>query len=544
MKTAIYIRVSTYHQIDKDSLPLQRQDLINYTKYILNINEYEIFEDAGYSAKNTDRPAFQEMMKKIRKKEFTHLLVWKIDRISRNLLDFCDMYNDLKKFDVTFISKNEQFDTSSAMGEAMLKIILVFAELERKLTGERVKSVMMDRANKGKWNGSPIPLGYKWNPETKFPEVDLEESQTISMIYENYKKLKSTTLVRKLLNNNGMHTKRNKAWTTKTIADIIRNPFYKGTYRYNFRESARGKKKKKDEWIIIDNNHQGIVTADLWEECNAIMDENAKRSNALFRGNAKTHVFASLIKCGECNNNYTAKCDKPHKDGYQPSLYVCSGREKRDGCSQKTISDKIVGTFVLQFIKNVTQLKSSTKLEDMEKLLLLNLDDVYGIDNNSIEELYNILHNKTSNNYLPVAADSEYDFETAQLSKEKAKYERALKRLDDLYLFDDDAISEKDYLLKKNDLKNALDSVNFKIKQKNIKSNDDVNFFKSATVLILKLELNKTENINYKDLLIKISKETMKEFINTVIKNIIVKDRKIISIEFKNGYIARFVYNK
>ena len=144
-KAAIYIRVSTSHQIDKDSLPFQRKELCDYAKYALDIDDYVIFEDAGYSAKNTDRPDYQNMIKRIHNKEFSHLLVWKIDRISRNLKDFTEMYDELKHYDVTFISKMEQFDTSSAMGEAMLKIILVFAELERKLTAERVFSIMMDR---------------------------------------------------------------------------------------------------------------------------------------------------------------------------------------------------------------------------------------------------------------------------------------------------------------------------------------------------------------------------------------------------------------
>lgn len=84
-------------------------------------------------------------MSQIRQGKFTHLLVWKIDRISRNLLDFAMMYQELKDLDVTFVSKNEQFDTSSAMGEAMLKIILVFAELERNMTSERVSATMLSR---------------------------------------------------------------------------------------------------------------------------------------------------------------------------------------------------------------------------------------------------------------------------------------------------------------------------------------------------------------------------------------------------------------
>lgn len=105
-KAALYVRVSTHHQIDKDSLPFQRQELVNYAKYALNIENVEIFEDAGYSAKNTDRPKYQEMMKRIRAGEFTHLIVWKIDRISRNLKDFSEMYEELKEYKITFVSKN------------------------------------------------------------------------------------------------------------------------------------------------------------------------------------------------------------------------------------------------------------------------------------------------------------------------------------------------------------------------------------------------------------------------------------------------------
>lgn len=78
---ALYVRVSTKYQIDKDSLPLQRKKLKEYCK-LIDIPDFEIFEDDGYSAKNTDRPMFQEMMNRIRAGEFTHLIVWKVDRIS------------------------------------------------------------------------------------------------------------------------------------------------------------------------------------------------------------------------------------------------------------------------------------------------------------------------------------------------------------------------------------------------------------------------------------------------------------------------------
>lgn len=102
-RVAIYIRVSTRYQVDKDSLQVQRRELIAYSEMVLGVSDYVIFEDAGYSAKNTDRPDYLRMMDRLRTGEFTHLLVWKIDRISRNLLDFASMYQELKTLGLSLI---------------------------------------------------------------------------------------------------------------------------------------------------------------------------------------------------------------------------------------------------------------------------------------------------------------------------------------------------------------------------------------------------------------------------------------------------------
>lgn len=168
---AIYVRVSTGYQVDKDSLPFQKKELKAYCKHILHVDmsRVEIFEDAGRSGKNTKRPAYERMMQKVRAGLVSHVLVYKIDRISRNLVDFSLMYDDFKYNRVTFVSLNEQFDTSSAIGEAVLKIILVFAELERKLTSERVKDIMIGRANEGKWNGARVPYGWDWDSSAGWP---------------------------------------------------------------------------------------------------------------------------------------------------------------------------------------------------------------------------------------------------------------------------------------------------------------------------------------------------------------------------------------
>lgn len=547
-KSAIYIRVSTSHQIDKDSLPLQRKDLINYSKIILGIKDYEIFEDAGFSAKNTDRPAFQKMITKIRNGEFTHLLVWKIDRISRNLLDFCSMYDELKKYNCTFISKNEQFDTSNAIGEAMLKIILVFAELERKMTGERVTSVMLDRASKGLWNGAPVPLGYSFHPKTKYPEVIDEEATTVHLIYDMYEKYKSTSSVRNYLNQHNIKTKRNGTWTTKTISDIIRNPFYIGTYRYNYRESARGKIKPKEEWIVVEDNHPALINKELWTSCNNIMDQNSERNSSAFRDNSKIHVLAGLIVCGECNKVMYSKQDKPNLDGFIPSLYTCQSRYNKLGCTQKTISEKQIATFILNFISKILKLnKMKAKnftTSTLEKYLLdsdcfKSIDSILEIDN-----LYNYLLNpsKFIFNHEVSTDDAKEDYNVTVLSNELIKYQKALTKLEDLFLFDD--MSKKDYLLKKKNLKDKIVQLTKKIDEaastsSSIYSNafiiETINFELSSSLI--------NDQIDYKLIVQGIGRTVLKDFFNTLLSKIIVLNKEIKVLEFKNGLNITFIYN-
>ena len=212
-KAAIYVRVSTQYQVDRASLPVQREELINYAKYALGISDYVIFEDAGYSAKNTDRPDYQQMMARMRTGEFSHLLVWKIDRISRNLLDFSVMYAELKELGVVFVSKNEQFDTSSAMGEAMLKIILIFAELERKTTSERVSAVFVSRANDGIWNGGKVPYGYSYDKESKTFSIAEDEAKIVRLIYSLYESEKSIVRVARIMNERGLKSRAGSDWS-------------------------------------------------------------------------------------------------------------------------------------------------------------------------------------------------------------------------------------------------------------------------------------------------------------------------------------------
>lgn len=552
-KAALYVRVSTLHQIDKDSLPFQRQELENYAKYVLGIKDFEIFEDAGYSAKNTDRPEYQKMMKRIRDGEFTHMIVYKIDRISRNLKDFSEMYEELKDYKVTFVSRNEQFDTSSAMGEAMLKIILVFAELERKITAERVFAIMLSRAEKGLWNGATVPLGYVWSDEIKFPVIDPEEEKVVQYVYNLYESLRSTLKVAYRLNDEGIKTKRGGRWTAKTIRDILRNPFYIGTYRYNMRESGGSRRlKNKDEWVVVEDNHPAIIDKEQSKRVNQLLSDNYRGLTDVQRADIHKHIFSKMIYCGKCNALLTSGLDSARKDGYRPSRYTCitSGGTKR--CSNY-VSDIIIGPFIFNYVSNLIRLqermtpKHSTR--DMERALLRGntFIDVVGVDNTALNETYFALTNGMPGQEYLLATDDEIimpNLEAERLQREAKKYGTALSRLEELYLFGEDGISQKDYIFKKRDLQEQLEEIETEINSLQQKDGDTTSevFVDNAQHFLITKEMQQARHVDHRSLSDIVGREPLSDFVHTIIDNIIVLDKRVQSITFKNGITHTFAY--
>lgn len=564
LKAALYVRVSTLHQIDKDSLPLQREDLTNYAKLVLGINDFVIFEDAGYSAKNTERPAFQEMMGRLRLGEFTHVLVWKIDRISRNLLDFSQMYAELKRLGVTFVSKNEQFDTSSAMGEAMLKIILVFAELERNMTSERVTATMISRASNGNWNGGRIPYGYDYDKETTTFSINEAEANIVQLIFDMYEEQESLLYIARRLNEAGIRTKRGNEWNPVSISKILKNPFYTGSYRYNYHDESKSGGntsskhiKDKSEWILIENHHPLIIDEDRQNHVIHVLNGNFTRKAKDSRTTVKTHahIFAGLIYCGNCGSLYTAGKDRTRSNGYSPSTYGCSGRRKHSECQNKFVSEITLVPFIFSYISNMLSAKSKftqkTSLQRFEKMLLSGsqFDDVESIERTGLIASYTMLKTDVSGDlYSPTIekADERMPEEYNLLLTERKKQERALSRLRSLYLYDEaDAISERDYVLAKNDIEAAISKIDERISELETKANlsntiSDDEFIVQATAFLIAANITSNKK-DFTKLVQNGDELTIKNFISSIISRIVVLDGKVQSITFSNGIRHEFI---
>jgi DNA invertase Pin-like site-specific DNA recombinase len=559
-KVAIYIRVSTTHQIDKDSLPMQRKDLIAYCSLILGTDNYEIFEDAGYSGKNTYRPAFQDMMKRIRSNEFTHVLVWKIDRVSRNLLDFAEMYNELQKLRVTFVSKNEQFDTSTAIGEAMLKIILVFAELERNMTSERVTSTMISRANSGLWNGGRIPYGYDYDPDSMTFSIREDEAMVCRILKDDYLSNKTLTGAARRLNAAGYRTRGNIEWSPNAVWIIVSSPFYAGIYRYNRYKGTENRTiNPEDEWVMIPDHHPAIFTLEEHEKMLSILETNSKQRNSIGKQCKRihTHVFSGIAYCGKCGCKMTSTPGRKHKDGYRTSNYSCPKRRKSHSCDNPTVNDIIIGEFVINYILNMLKSKKTFSAIDTPEQLqnvLLSGSTFSGIDHietDGLNDFFNLLSRyKSDDSFVfsirksrkkKAAVNPELD----SLRKEKEKQERAIQRLQDLYLYSDHAITEKDFILRKTDISKKLDEINSQLGM--ITSNSDStlsdeDFIKQASHLLIQKELQKKDYIYYKILASSVSPEVLKTYMDTILDSIYIIDGKISYIIFRNGLIHKFIY--
>lgn len=391
-RAALYIRVSTQYQVGGDSLNTQLETLTKYAQLVLHIQDVTVFEDAGFSGKNTSRPAYQKMMKALRQGEYTHLLVWKIDRISRNLLDFADLYQELKRLRISFISFNEQFDTSTAIGEAMLKIILVFAELERNMTAERVRANMIARAQKGIWNGGKIPLGYTRDKNTGDFQIEHSDIQTVRMIFDLYEECRSCLIVSRYLNQKGIKTKGNRLWAPTTVYDILTNPFYLGTLRYN-RTSASTGRNCEDDWVVIPDHHEAAIQAAQFEHCQELLQKQNSHSNTRTYTQKHIHIFSGLLFCDYCGEMMTAQPGKLlKKTGHQSSRFACRNRRNAD-CPNSFTSDTTIGPVIFSILIETARLYLSDtqlhSLQDFSDELNSRVSPTAQIAPDSLKELWN-----------------------------------------------------------------------------------------------------------------------------------------------------------
>jgi DNA invertase Pin-like site-specific DNA recombinase len=211
---------------------------------------YDEYVDAGESGKDLDRPELKRLLADVKSGGIHHIKVTKLDRITRSLRDFCELKDLFDKHRVSFNSLEDKFDTTTPMGEAMVNIVMVFAELERKMTSQRTKETMVSRAEQGLHNGGRI-WGYKLNPDRRgVLLIDEEEARTIRRIFKKYLEVKSLTQLQRWMQRESVlrpevtsRRKRKSGGTVPTVTGLrtlLQNPVYIGQ-----RQTAKGRSSRE-----------------------------------------------------------------------------------------------------------------------------------------------------------------------------------------------------------------------------------------------------------------------------------------------------------
>lgn len=320
LRVALYVRVSSHEQVEGYSIGEQTERLQKYAE-AMGWDVYKIYVDPGFSGGNTDRPALSEMIRDIKHGEIDKVAVYKLDRLSRSQKDTMILIEDVfLAHNVDFVSMNENFDTSTPFGRAMVGLLSIFSQLERENIKERTMMGKEARAKEGKWGGgSSVPVGYDYNPDTE--ELVVNEYEKMQILEAVDLLFKGTPLrtITNILNNKG-YTYRGRSgkvsnWEAKRLKYVLRNKTYIGYIKY------AGQYYKADHEPIFDEE-----TFNKIQEILNIRDE--EHAGKYTKTRKQSTYLGGMIYCKHCGARYCRQAGKKWKDNEPPLYYSCYSRNK------------------------------------------------------------------------------------------------------------------------------------------------------------------------------------------------------------------------
>lgn len=361
LRIAIYTRVSTEDQAKEGySLEVQREYLESFA-----LREgYEVFKvycDDGISAYSTRRPALQKLLTDAKGKSFGLVLVYKIDRFSRNLKDLLMLVEELFSYGAGFKSATEPFDTTTSAGKLMFQQLGSFAEFERNRIAERVFPGMVKGVQRGNWQGARYaPYGYKYNKEKKLLEIGEEESKVVKLIYTMFLCDKSIRAITEYLTRKGYRNSKGNIFSTKLIGDILKNRIYTGKLVWNAHFYDKTQKTKKgykyiknppEKVIISQGKHQPIISEEDFE----LVQEKLKQRRVEQRRKANDYPLSGLLYCAKCNHKYLGISSiSNHRTGVKKRWYRCMGPYRSFiRCKNKSVKAQEIESEVAEILETL-----------------------------------------------------------------------------------------------------------------------------------------------------------------------------------------------
>lgn len=346
-RCAIYTRKSTEEGLEQEfnSLDAQREAAEAYIASQQHegwIRLEDRYDDGGFTGGNIERPALKRLMADIEAGKIDTVLVYKVDRLSRSLLDFARIMETFEKKKVSFVSVTQQFNTSSSMGRLILNVLLSFAQFERELISERTRDKMAAARRKGKWIGGKPVLGYDIDPVVTKLVVNEDEARRVRAIFDLYLEHEALLPVTQELKRRGWTLKR---WTMRNGKETGGQPFNKtNLYKLLTNPIHAGKITYKDE--VHPGEHPAIVPEGVFNKVQSVLAQNRVNGGARVR-NRHGALLKGLLRCRPCGCGmfHTYSCKKGRRYRY----YVClkAGKSGWAECPSKSIPAQQIEEFVV-----------------------------------------------------------------------------------------------------------------------------------------------------------------------------------------------------
>ena len=325
-RVAAYCRVSTDHEDQANSFESQQRYFRQYIAANPNWELYEVFADEGISGTSTKkRREFNRMIECAKNGEIDIIVTKEISRFARNTLDSIYYTRILKKQGIGVIFMNDNINTLDGDAELRLAILSSIAQEESQKTSERVKWGQKRRMEQGVVFGRSM-LGY--DVKDGKMTVNEEGARIVRLIFQKFvREGKGTHVIARELREEGIKPMRVKEWSNTVILRVIRNEKYCGdlvqkkTYTPDFLSHEKKYNRGQEEFVILTDHHEPIVSRELFEEANRILDSRAMSQESLAK-HSNRYPFSGKIKCGRCGQSYVARY-KSRKDGSKYKAWTC-----------------------------------------------------------------------------------------------------------------------------------------------------------------------------------------------------------------------------